>query len=382
MSNNRKLALFQKALLFAVGLLISGVAVTTAAEGVIIQLRNGDRITGTIVAESTNQLVISTTWAKELAIPLTEISSRQKAEVVVVSPGAPLLQGTNSVAQQTNALAQLSIVQTNAVVQQTNAASADTNVIAQLTPPPPKRSPLFKAKSWHGKIDIGTDLGFSEVSRELYYARAKIIYTPESTPDARKTIAERFKNTFDYQATYGRNDEVVSANRMDAISKTDFDVGRRIFVYNLIGTGYDEIRRINFQYEVGPGIGYRLFMRSNFVMNAETGFNYQMQSLEKTVGGHKVNDKDERFSIRLAEDATWSISKRVTLDEKLELFPSIDLTGFRLRFESNLRYSLWESGNGHSILLTLTLLDLYDTQLATGVSNNDLQIRSSVGISF
>ncbi len=55
---------------------------------------------------------------------------------------------------------------------------------------------------------------------------------------------------------------------------------------------------------------------------------------------------------------------------------------FRLRFESNLRYALWQNGSGQNIYLALTLLNIYETQPAQGVDKNDLQIRSSIGINF
>ena len=74
---------------------------------------------------------------------------------------------------------------------------------------------------------------------------------------------------------------------------------------------------------------------------------------------------------------SWKISKVLSFDEKFEILPQVNLTDFRFRFESNLRYWLLEN-----LSLNLTLIDTYDTQLAPNVGRNDLQIRSSVGIKF
>src|SRR5947208_10801232 len=45
---------------------------------IILHLRNGDRLAGTIVSEDTNRVILTTTWIKELAVPLSEIASREK----------------------------------------------------------------------------------------------------------------------------------------------------------------------------------------------------------------------------------------------------------------------------------------------------------------
>ncbi|MFN7138201.1 MAG: YdiY family protein [Limisphaerales bacterium] len=323
-------------------------SVPTQAQTLILQLSNGDRITGNLVSESSNQVVISTAWAKELAIPVAEISKREvlapapepaKTAEVLVPPDPP-------------------------------------KPVPPPVPAPKPKPKIAQKKSWSGKADIGADLGFSETTRQLYYGRGKVVYAPQTPPGTIKAFSDRFKNTFDFNATYGRTDGVLSANRLEGTSKTDFDVGKKVFFYNLIGGGYDEIRRISLQYEVGPGVGYHLVTRTNLALNTEFGMNYLFQQF-------RGRDNNERFSLRMAEDFTWSLSQRLTLEERLEFFPSVeDIGEFRLRFETNLRYALWQNGSGQNIYLALTLLNIYDTQPARGVERNDLQIRSSIGINF
>jgi hypothetical protein len=160
---------------------------------------------------------------------------------------------------------------------------------------------------------------------------------------------------------------------MAGSDKTDFDIGKhKIFVYNLAGVGYDEVRKIDLQYEEGPGIGYHLFTLTNLVMNLESGVNYQAQY--RSDGNPDV----KKFYFRLAEDLTWKLNKRLTFIEKVEFFPQVeDLQQYRLRFESTLSYGFWQN-----LSLNLSVLDLYDTKPASGVPPNDLQIRSSLGITF
>lgn len=295
------------------------------AQNVVLHLRNGDRVTGTILTEETNQVTLKTTWWNVVVIPTAQIKSR---EVMSVTPGPP------------PAL-----------------PPTPTQVVAK----PPEAPAKPKApKYWTGEALLGTDLLFSESRRQLYTGKLKVTYTHS-----------RLRSIFDYMFSYGTQDGVLSDNRMYGTTKTEYDLTRRLYVYNLMGAGYDEIRRIDLRYEVGPGLGYHLIKRTNYVLNAEVGVNYQEEDLRDSL-------VRESFFYRFAEDFTWKISNRFSFDEKFEYFPQVSNWGeYRFRFESNVRFALKSN-----LSLVLTVLEQYETQPAPGVGQNDLQIRSSVGLKF
>lgn len=358
-----------------------------SAQTIALKLRNGDRLSGIIISENTNQVVFSNAWTKQITIPLAEILSRETNAATTTKP-AVVAKTNVAPAAKTNAVA-APATNPPAVVKP---VAVPVPVPVVVAPPKPKPRAF---KDWHGDVQVGADVGLGETQRELYHSRFKVTYAPVSngeTPGSSKLI-DRFRNTFEYNAAYGtitseRNvggntvkERKLSANLMNGSSKTDFDiaVGKRAFVYNLAGAGYDEIRRIDFRYEVGPGIGYHVFTRTNFVMNAEVGLNYQAQRLWSKRNSLTPRDYvwNRRLYYRFAEDLTWKISKRFTFDEKFEIFPEVSFDDYRMRFESNLRYWLFEN-----LSFNLTVLDTYDTQAAKGVDKNDLQIRSSVGVKF
>ena len=203
-------------------------------------------------------------------------------------------------------------------------------------------------------------LRFSQKNHQLYTARAKIIYAYEG-----------LKNTFDYDFCYGKTAGILSANRMDGFSKTDLNVGRRFYVYNLFGAGYDEIRKIDLRYEIGPGLGYHVVQAPSFLLNTEFGADYQGQQLVD----HTSTDL---FFFRLAENFSWHLNARLILDEKFEFFPRVEeFELYRFRFETNFKYQLLSN-----LALNLTVCDQYDSQPAEAVTRNDLQVRSSVGVKF
>ena len=57
--------------------LVCAVNRAISAQPVVLQLKNGDKISGLIISETTNQVVISNAWAGALSVPLAEISKRE-----------------------------------------------------------------------------------------------------------------------------------------------------------------------------------------------------------------------------------------------------------------------------------------------------------------
>jgi opacity protein-like surface antigen len=304
---------------------------TVAADTVVLQLRNGDRITGTIVSESTNEVFLATMWSKEIRVPTVQILKREQVATAVKSPAAA--QGQKVAAAQTPAIPK------------------------SAAPPAPPPKP--KEQHWHGDLQAGVDLQHGEKERQVYYGRTKFTYAKA-----------RFRNGFDANGSYGKTDGELSANRAEGFAKTDFDLGKRAYVYNLIGAGYDEIRRIDLRYEAGPGIGDHALKLTNFVLNTEAGLNFQDEFY------HDGTER-EYFFFRLAEITNWKLNTKFSLEEKCEFFPRVEFGQYRFRFESTLRYWLVQN-----LSLNFTVLDLCDSDPASNVTKNDFQLRSALGFKF
>lgn len=307
-------------------------AVSVPAQEVILHLRNGDRLTGKIVSEQDEQITLDTVFQKGVIVPLTLIEKRE-----TVAPATPPPEPAAPVP----------------------AAPAPVPVPQPAPPAPEPPRPSFWSQ-WHGEIQMGVDFLRSQRDVDMWHGRAKATY-----------IRDRLRQTFDYQAAYGKTDGVLSANRMDGASKTDWDISSKVFIYNLGAAGYDEIRRIDLTYEVGPGVGWRLMRETNFVLNAETGFNYSRTEFS-------LAPRREETNWRLAEDLTWKINSKLLLEQKAAFTPRVDdFSAYRLRFEGALKFFVLQN-----LSLNLSVIDLYDTRPAPGISRNDLQIRSSLGVKF
>jgi putative salt-induced outer membrane protein YdiY len=344
MSSKKRLSLQSLQLLTCGLLLFGGSLVTSPAREVVLQLRNGDRLTGRLLAQETNAVIVATSWAESLVIPLSAIG------------GLRAVTGENLLPPP---------VATEVPQKPASAKVAGSKP----APAAPAGKPDAKAppKRLRHNVQLGANFNFGARDSELIYGRLKSTY--ERPYDEHPNLF--FRTFADYSVDYGRTEKLVSANRMSGSLKTDFDVNPKVYAYNAASCGFDEVRRIDFQYEAGPGAGVRVLTRTNLALSLEGGLNYQAQ--ERSDDEHV-----DSLYLRAANNLTWKISPRLTFSEKFEFFlDSDDPEEYRFRLDATLSLKVLEN-----ISLNLTVLDFFDTNPAANVDRNELQIRSSIGITF
>jgi putative salt-induced outer membrane protein YdiY len=304
-------------------------APAAAADPVVLHLKNGDRLSGELVSESATEIILNSATLGKLTIPRSQVDKRESP------PAPPQLVPSAPSQMPANPPAPVKKAEATAVL-------------------PPKPKP------WAAEFQVGVNMRYSTKDQRDFYSTAKVTYN-----------LEHLHNVADYAFAYGKTEGVLSANKMIGALKSDYDITKRFYVYNLMGAGYDEIRKIDAQYEIGPGLGFRTLTRTNLVLTSELGFTYQEQ--------FRSDATDQKtYSARLAEMATWKISDKLVADAKLEYFANLQrFEQYRLRMETVVRYSLFKN-----LSLNLNVIDLYDTLPAVGVEKNDLQIRSALGLKF
>ncbi|MBI4661023.1 MAG: DUF481 domain-containing protein [Verrucomicrobia bacterium] len=342
------------------------IAFSSVGQEVVLHLQNGDRVSGTLVSASTNAVILATVYAGRITIPAGQI---QRSENLPLKGAAQPVALPKPSTSQTSPSASSNSQKVPPPISAQPAPKmvASPPLTASATNSTNKKPSDFRKflAAWNGEAEVGLNLAFSSKDRQTYAGRFRASHL-HSMPNQRS-----LKNDLDYLVSYGRTDGVLSDNRMDGSWKLEYDLGKRFLVYNAVGAGYDEIRRIDLRYDVGPGLGYKWVTRTNLVFSTELGGNYQEQFFSN-------DGSKRRYSLRLAEESWWQIASKLRLDEKIEFFPEIDHFGdYRIRLESNLSYLL-----PNNLTLKLTVIDLYETDPAKDVSRNDLQIRSSIGIRF
>ena len=325
------------------------------AQQVILRLKSGDRLSGRIISESTNQLVLTNPTYGELTIPLGEIEGREaipEPEPETTPPPAqPLTNGSPATA-------------TSGVVELGPPAPAPKPKNPPIEPANPEAAPIASTPNyWKHDVQFGLNLRYSTKDQQEYLFIARSTYAKPP-----------FRHILDYNFTYGKTEGNLSANKMSGSEKTEYELSKRSYLFNVVGGGYDEIRKIDLQYEVSPGFGMELLRMTNYanlVWKTESGFTFQQQ--------HRADDtRQTTYSLRIAEIFAWRVWEKLTADAKFEYFGNLDDFGeYRLRLESNLRYPVTDR-----LSLNVVLVDLYDSQPPKGVQPNDLQIRSTIGVKF
>lgn len=335
----------------------------------LVTLSNGDRITGDFLSEDNTQLVILSPLAGRIAIPKSAVAQRAETSTSGGSNG-PALAASPTPAPATPP----KLISTNTATapKQTNAAPSaiaggKKPVAAPVAPQswfvglmPQSLRPLFT--NWHGGLNLGMDVGFGTSDRRTFYMNGNASHS-----------WDRVRNTVDYHVAYGTVNAVQSANRMEGSEKTETDLGRkrRLYIYNQGGAGYDEIRRIDLEFHEGAGLGYKLIQKPKLNLNTEAGLQYQDQDFRN-------QPRHSFVSVRLGENLVWRPVDKLEVRHSLAYTPDLaDFSVVRFRTDLSLVYPLFKR-----ITLSFNLIDLYDSQPAIGVKNNDLQVQSTIGVTF
>jgi hypothetical protein len=334
--------------LLAIVLLALLLSAPVAAQGVIIHLKNGDRLSGQLLSETTNSVRLTNSLLGNFEVPLAEISRREIVSPPVAVPvtnAPPVVTGTNTTTTTTNVAAPL----------------PPKEAKPPLSPANPEATPIASTPSfWKHDLRFGVNLRYATKDSHEFLAILKSTYGKAP-----------FRHIFDVNFKYGRVEDALAANSLSASEKTEYQLSPRSYTFGLIGGGYDEIRKIDYQFEVGPGFGIEILKLTNFVWKGEIGFNFQQQN-------RADNTRQNTYSVRIAEIFAWRVWDKLTADLKAEFFPNLDEFGeYRLRIESTLRYPV-----SKRLSLNLDIIDLYDTRPPQDVSQNDLQIRSTIGVTF
>ena len=327
-------------------LVIAALASNQAAQ-VILHLKNGDRLTGKIVSDTTNSVVLATPFFGTVPVPLGEITKRE------ILPEPP--PGGDNLSPTTTATTN------NATAGLAPSLHPAPGPKPPLAPANPEAAPISAATNfWKNDVRFGLNTRYAAQNSQEILLVGKTTYTHPP-----------WRHLFDASFKYGTIEGVLSANSVLGSEKTEYQLSPKTYLFNLVGAGYDEIRHIDAQADVGPGIGVELLKLTNFVWKSEIGFNFQQQ--------YRSDDTQQTsYAIRLAEIFAWRIWDKLTADAKVEFFPNLAEMGeYRLRWESTLRYPV-----SNRLTLNLEFIDIYDTQPAKDVTPNDLQIRSTIGVNF
>lgn len=355
-------------------------AAAGAADADQVALRNGDRLTGTIVRSDEKTLLLKTDYAGEVSLKREAIVSIDTQEPLylmlaggrtvvgsVVGTGGTLEVSTKNEGEVKVPLESVKAVR-NAAEQKAFEEAADR-----------KRHPHL-ADVWSALLDTGLSLTRGNSETLTYTMSGKAA-----------RITERSKISLYSTAIYTRDNTTPPARTTShAIRgglRGDFNVSERFYWFAFTDFEYDEFQHLDLRNVVGGGFGRHALKRKNATLDIFGGGSLDQEYF----GGYlTANPAPPPATIPVpattrrsgegvfGEEFNSKLNSRMTVSERFALYPNLTRPGdYRFQFDATATTKL-KSWLGWQ----LTFSDRYLSDPQQNVKPNDLLLSTGVRLTF
>jgi len=232
----------------AAGLVLLLLAAGAAADEV--HLKNGNRLSGTIISMNEGKLMLETDFAGRLSIDWSRVERiESESPIEVVLSDGTRVQGT---AAPDAASGRLELRLTP-----TTAAPLDLARVAAINPP------VEPAVRFSGRINVGLNKASGNTDTETAHADAELI--ARSTNHRVSTGAAFTRASKDNRKT--------EENMLGGL-KHDYFLTPKLYFYTAGLAERDEFKNISFRGTLGPGLGYQFFEGELMNLAVEAGPSY------------------------------------------------------------------------------------------------------------
>lgn len=309
-----------------------------------ILMKNGDRLTGTVVKAEKGVLTLKTAYAEKLEIQadaMQSISTDQPVEVRL--QGGEILSGPlKGGAGDLQVLAGPERGETTITWPQ----------VASINVPPPPPS------VWNGNMFFGAykQSGNSD--------RTSASLGGEAT---RRSARDRFSLSLLYN--YAKEDDQLSARDTYGAIKYDYFFTQKFYGYLAVELLKDRFKDLNLRTIVGPGVGYQLWDDPIKSLALEAGLAYFSED--------RISAADDQWlTARLGARFRYKLSEQVTFSDNLTIYPNLEAGGeFTARNEAAMVTTI----AGPWSLRLANVLE-HDSDPAAGIKKNDS--KSSVSLQY
>jgi putative salt-induced outer membrane protein YdiY len=326
-----------------------------------ITLKNGDRLTGTIVRLDEDGLILRSEFAGEVKIQWAAVESVTSNEPLYVTSrdgrvhiGTVVTTPEGMIEVQTKDGARVTLAKDAVQVIRSQAAQSAYEAELQRQ----------REAHWAGSLDAG----FSLTS-----GNAETTVISLGTQAARTTQRDRLG--LYAAALFARNSTTgVSITTAEAIrggARYDRDLNPRLFAFALTDLERDRFQQLDLRLVLGGGLGYHAIKseRTRLDLFAGASFNQENFSTAPT---------RRSAELLFGEELTHQLSSRVSFAERLMFYPNLSDTGeYRLTFDSAAVMRLTER-----MSVQVTVSDRYLSNPLPGLKKNDLLLTTGVRLTF
>lgn len=320
-----------------------------------VRLKNGDRLTGSILSLTEDRLHFETTVAGELSLPWGEVVSLKTDRPIMVT----FIRGDRLIGwiepSRSGGLLLLSsfgvVPLRRRHILALRPLSEEEVLIA---------GPFVKPPRWESQIEAGVQVRSGNVDSRDFNVGLQTTRKAKGSEFSAKVTA-----------AYGETEGERTVGQVLGEARFDLLHTERFFSFSLLDMEHDALQDLNLRAQENVGVGYKFIRTPRSLLQGEVGVGLSEEFFE---GGKSDIDSEGRLGAKWTE----RVGERLELGVSLVLLPALsDLGEYRFRGESSFTTPLTDR-----FLLRLSLLNRYDSNPRPGVKKNDLTFRSSVVWTF
>ena len=323
-----------------------------------VSLKNGDRLSGSIVSMDGQKLVLKTSYAGDVSIDWAEVSefSSAKDSLVITKADKQLVSGTVTSEGPDVLVATAQGVQR---VPRTEVAAM--------------RSPADQAayeKSLHpGMLEAWT--GGGSVGFALARGNSETTNLALGFDALRKTSNDAW--VLNAASLYTRDDKLgnTSANTFGGLIRYDRNISRRWFIYGAFAGMYDALQDLNYRITPAGGLGFHAIATPATTLDLLVGLGYTRESYyDGTINNLVTATVGDEFSHKLTHNTS--------ITQNLYYLPSLNQTSnYRVNGSFGIATKLngWMTANAN-------FLDQYVSQPVLGNKKNNVLFTTGLGFTF
>ena len=332
-----------------------------------VTLKNGDRLTGTIVRSDGKTLLLKTDAAGEVTLKWDAVSAiassgplnLQLKDGQVVSGNVTTDDGKFEVATPNRGQVAAPLDAVVAIRNSEEQTAYDRSLHPRLT------------DFWSALLDTGLSETRGNSALLAFNLSGKAARV--TTRDKLSLYATSVYAT-DNTTPPGRT----TANSIQGGARFDYNLTPRLFAFALADFAYDEFQHLDLRSVLGGGLGLHVIKTTNTTFDVFAGGDYDREKFSPNPPLVLTNTTRNVAEIDAGEELSWKLNNRVSLDERFSAFPNLsDLGQYRLQFDATAATKLkaWLSWQ-------VTVSDRYLSNPLPGLKSNDELLSTGLRLSF
>ena len=325
-----------------------------------VQLRNGDRVTGTVLKVKNDVLQMRSDLMGEVKIPMSAVQSMVADQPVHLQAGER----------------QMSILTLDATESYFRVETAERTMLnlpragvqAILSDPEYVAEERIENA---GLLDLwsgSADAGFSATRGNAGSANLNLgLNAARSTPTDK--LGLYFTSVFAQNTTAGKT--TTSANAIRSGANYSVNVSDRLFTFGFTNFETNELQQLDLRNVVGGGLGMRLFKTPQGALELFSGGSLNQEF-------YTLKDGRRSGEALIGEEWNYNLSSRTLLSERLNFFPNLTVPGeYRATVDSSatLKLNQWMGWQ-------VSLSNVYVSNPPLGAQNNDILLTTGIRFSL